>query len=307
MSDKPQQASGDSPGPVIPPFQDKDAGAGGFKSVLQLFLVPLMIVVVAGGIFFTMNMLIGGEPSPSDILEDVASGDSRRRGQAAFRLATRLRANPEILEEPAFRDRLLRVYESTNADDDVSMRRYLTQVLSQAAFPEATPALIQATGDKDPETRLYAVVALGSSGDLAAYDRLSELTQDGDAGVRSVSCAALGALGDARAVAILSAKLNDASIEVSWNAANALVHLGSGAGDAVLRQMLDERYLDGIAGLSADQRVQAMFTAIDALARLERLQPDASRAALLRRIADEAEIESVRGAAMAALEEEDGS
>ena len=253
--------------PSIPPYQEPE-GPGGLKAVLQLFLVPLSIVLVAAGVFVTMNFLMGRESSAEDILERVASGDSRRRGQAAFELALRLRAEPSHLQDPHFRDRLLSVYVAAEGGDP-ELRRYLTQVLAGAEFPEAVDALLRATRDADAQTRLYAAAALGNARAAAAFDRLAEMTRDDDAGIRSVAVAALAALQDARAVDPLTARLQDPVLEVSWNAATSLAHLGSTAGEGMLRRMMDRSYLDQAPGITEEQSAQAMLGALEGLIRLQ--------------------------------------
>ena len=266
--------------------------------------MPLSIVLVAGGIFLTMNFLVGDESSPEEILDKVASGDSRRRGQAAFELSLRLRAEPKLLDDVAFRSRLLAVYEASEGGG-VELRRYLTQVLSGANFPEAVPALLAATHDADGETRLYATAALGNAAASEAFERLIELTRDDDPGVRSVAAASLANLGDDRAVAALEARLNDPAVEVAWNAANALAHLGSPAGDGVLRRMLDESYLSSAAGITEEQKLQAMLTAVQGLTKLEAVVPDPARRSRLEEIAERAPYPEVRDAAMRALKSEE--
>jgi HEAT repeat protein len=288
----------------IPPFQDQQGQPGGFKAVLQLFLVPLSIVIVAGGIFLTMNFLVGNESSPEEILDKVASGDSRRRGQAAFELSLRLRAEPQLLEDSAFRARLLSIYESSEGGG-AELRRYLTQVLSSAEFPEAIPALLRATEDQDGETRLYATAALGNAAAPEAFERLVELTRDADPGVRSVAAASLGNLGDGRAIGPLEARLNDPAVEVAWNAANALAHLESTAGEGVLRRMLDESYLSTVAGITDEQKLQAMLAAVQGLTKLEAAAPDAERRSGLEEIAKMAPYPEVRNAAMRALQSQE--
>lgn len=303
MSEENQEPSSTGKSEEIPPFTEPAVDSGGFKSVLQLFLVPLSIVLVAGGIFLAMNWLVGGEAQPEEILERVASGDSRRRGQAAFELSLRIRAQPELLQDPSFRARLLAVYEASEGQGE-ELRRYLTQVLSQAEIPEAVPALLQATRDRDPQTRLYATVALGNAKVAAAFDRLVELTRDDDPGIRSVAVASLGSLGDPRGIEPVEARLRDPALEVVWNAANALVHLGSAAGEGVLRRMLDPEYVASAPGITPEQTVQAMVTAVQGLARLEKREPRADRYELLRSTAESAPHPEVRGAALRAIDED---
>jgi HEAT repeat protein len=297
MPDSPAQ------GQPIPPYQEP-VEPGGLKAVLQLFLVPLAIVVVAAGVFLTMNFLIGDERSVEEVLEQAASGDSRRRGQAAFELALRLRAEPEHLQDPAFRSRLLSVYEAS-AGQGPELRRYLTQVLAGSDFPEAVDALIEATADPDAQTRLYAAAALGNAKATPAFGCLVELTADDDPGIRSVAVASLASLGDPAGVEAIAARLSDPVLEVSWNAAIALSHLGSERGEAMLLRMLDPVYLATAPGITEAQSAQAMLGAVEALARLELIQSRPSRQAALAEISVAAPYPLVRDAALRALRVED--
>jgi HEAT repeat protein len=301
----------DQPGPNrspsdIPPFEEDAGTPRGFRAIAQLFLVPAAIVAVAVGVFLAMNFLTSDKTSPEDILHKVATGDSRRRGQAAFELSKRIAADPAILQDPSFRAQLLAIYERSEGDG-VELRRYLTRVLSLAEMPEAVPALLRATHDEDSQTRLYAVVALGNARTPAAFDRLAELTQDEDPGIRSVAVAALGALGDSAAVPILQARLSDGAAEVAWNAANALAHLGSDAGQELLVKMLDVGYLSSQPGITQEQTQQAMLMAVEGLAQLERRSSSEERRAALEQAAHQAPFPRVQDAALRALRGERGS
>ena len=290
-----------SPESQIPPFEEEPQ-PGGFKAVAQLFLVPAGIVAVAVGVFLAMNFLVGGEDDPEDILQRVATGDSRRRGQAAFELSKRIAADPNLLQDQEFRAQLLAVYQAS-ANADVEQRRYLTRVLSFADIPEATPHLLQATRDEDPETRLYAVVALGNARAQGAFDRLVELSSDDDPGIRTVSVAALASLGNPEAVPALEARLNDGVVDVSWNAANALAHLGNDAGEPLLLQMLDVMSAEPLdENITEQQALQAMLTAVEGLGKLEQRGSSPTRRERLRELADTARFARVRDAAIRALE-----
>jgi hypothetical protein len=174
MHEQPPQPSPSGPagGPTapprggeIPPFQEPSGAPGGARAIAQLFLIPALIVAVAVGVFLVMNLLVGGERSPEDILQTVGGGDSRRRGQAAFELSKRIVADPAILRDQDFLLRLVGVYR--RSEGNVELRRYLTVCLSHvedlAVVPDAVTELLRATADPDPQTRLYAVVALGNA------------------------------------------------------------------------------------------------------------------------------------------------
>jgi HEAT repeat protein len=304
MSDRPPQPPASTGAePEIPPFQEPHAPQGSLRAIAQLFLIPAVIVAVAVGIFLAMNFLVGSQKRPAEILQAVATGDSRRRGQAAFELSKRIVANPALLDDAGFRGQLLALYQRSSGNAE--LRRYLTVCLSKVKdlsdSPEAVAALLGATGDPDPQTRVYAVVALGNARAIAALPRLLELCGDPDKGIRLVAVASLANLGDPAAIPPLAARLEDPAADVTWHAAIALARLGSDAGEGVLDRLLEPAYLTGQPGVTQAGAQELMRMAVAGLGQLQARAPTPQRLALLQALAQQAPFLLVQEAARAEL------
>jgi HEAT repeat protein len=284
------------PTPADDEFTEEPRSPG--KLLARFFLLPLVVVAAAVGIFLVFNYMTFERRGPRDYLQEVRGGTANRRWQAAFELSRSLgNLTPEERSELAAET--LRVYETLSGKrpDDQLVRRYLVLVLGRLGDPSAIPALLQAAKADDPDTRLYAVWALGKIGGSAGFDTVLESSQSEDPGARKMAAYVLGALGDPRAIPRLKVLADDRVADVRWNAAIALGALGDRSGLPVLHSMLDRAALGRQAELSSEQAEAAMVNAmkaivllhdtesIPALERLEREDPnlrvrDAARKAL---------------------------
>jgi HEAT repeat protein len=125
------------------------------------------------------------------------------------------------------------------------------------------PALLQAArgsaqAPADSETQIYAVWALAAIGDASALPGLLELARAEDPGLRKAVVHALGSFPDARSADTLAAALSDAAEDVRWNAALALARRRDARAAPVLLQMMDRTHLAAIAGLTPEQREEAI-------------------------------------------------
>jgi len=222
-------------------FTEEPRGAG--KLIARFFLLPLVVVGAAVGIFLVFNYMTFERRGPRDYLQEVRGGTANRRWQAAFELSRSL-GNLSTEERAELCAETLRVYETLGKrPDDVLVRRYLVLVLGRLGDPSAVPALIQAAKADDSDTRLYAVWALGKIGAPAGFDTVLESSQTDDAGARKMAAYVLGALGDKRAIPRLRVLAEDRVADVRWNAAVALARKGKHDGVPVLKQMLDRQYV----------------------------------------------------------------
>ncbi|MEP6995590.1 MAG: HEAT repeat domain-containing protein [Acidobacteriota bacterium] len=278
-------------------FTQEPRGAG--RLLARFFLVPLVVVLAAVGIFLVFNLMTFERRSPRDYLQEVRGGAANRRWQAAFELSRSL-GNLPPEERVSLTAETLRVFESLTSKrpDDVLVRRYLVLVLGRLGERSAVPALVSASHDPDPDTSLYAVWALGKIGDPAGFDTVLEASQSEDAGVRKMAAYVLGQLHDARAVPRLRVLAEDRVADVRWNAAIALAQLRDGAGLPVLRSMIDRGALARQAQISSDQAEAAMINALKALAILR----DAQTLPLLEKLSREDPNLRVREAARKAIE-----
>jgi HEAT repeat protein len=261
----------DPPKDPAPPEDDdlteEPRGAG--RLIARFFLLPLLVVGAAVGIFLVFNLMTFEKRSPHDYLAEVRGGTASRRWQAAFELSRSLGAlSPE--ERAGLSAETLRIFEglSSQRPDDVPVRRYLVLVLGRLGDRAAVPTLLAATRDADPDTALYAVWALGKIGDPAGVAAVLESSVSEDPGARKMAAYVLGQLGDAAAIPRLQVLAEDRTADVRWNAAIALAELGDRSGLPVLRTMIDRAALARQAELSSDQTEAAMVNALKALALL---------------------------------------
>jgi hypothetical protein len=248
---------------------DEPRGAG--RLIARFFLLPLLVVGAAVGVFLVFNLMTFERRTPRDYLQEVRGGTANRRWQAAFELSRSLPNLPPD-ERASLTAETLRIFEglSNKRAEDVPVRRYLVLVLGRLGEASAVPALEAAAKDTDPDTRLYAIWALGKIGDRAALPTILEASSSEDAGARKMSAYVLGQLGDPQAIPRLKVLADDRVADVRWNAAIGLAELGDGSGLPVLRSMIDRAALARQSDtLTSDQAEAAMVNALKALSLLK--------------------------------------
>ena len=281
-----------------PPEEDS-AARGRAGALARFFLLPLLVVGTALGVFLLFNFITFERRSPADYLQEVRGGSANRRWQAAFELSRSI-GNVSGAEREALAAETLRIFEtlSPRRPGDVPVRRYLVLVLGKLGQRAAVPALLAAAKDPDADTRLYAVWSLGHLRDPRSVDAVLESSLSPDPGSRKMAAYVLGKLGDARAVPRLEVLLGDPVADVRWNAAIALASLGRPSGLGVLRSIVDREALARQARLSGDQSETAMVNALKAFALLR----DRESLPLLEKLAREDPNMRVRDAARRAVE-----
>jgi HEAT repeat protein len=254
----------ETPRPEDEEFTEEPRGAG--RLIARFFLLPLLVVLGAVGIFLVFNLMTFERRTPRDYLQEVRGGAANRRWQAAFELSRSL-GNLPPEERASLTAETLRIFETLTPKrpDDVLVRRYLVLVLGRLGEKAAVPTLLAAAKDPDSDTQIYSIFALGKIGDPAGFDTVLEASQSEDAGVRKIAAYVLGQLGDPRAIPRLKVLAEDRVADVRWNAAIALAELKDGSGLPVLRSMIDRAALARQAPLSSDQTETAMVNALKAL------------------------------------------
>ena len=233
---------------------------------MQFVVFPLGIVVVAVGIFLLFGRLASEDHAIPDYLNDIRSGSSHERWQAAYQLSKSLKRG-EAKKYPDLEPQVASIYVAAKHDDP-RVRRYLSMVLGNLGDKRATPLLVDALKEPDVETRIYALLALGELRDPAAIDAMVKAASDDDKDVRKTAVYTLGAMGDPQTVPLLVQALNDPVPDVRFNAAVALSRFGDKRALGVLREMLDRSRLAGVQGMREDQQEDAMIVAIGAYSRL---------------------------------------
>ena len=266
------------------------------RSVLfQFVLFPLGIALIAVGVFYLFGKMATQEQSVSDYLNEIRSGSSHERWQAAYQLSKAIDRG-EAKNTANLEPKVAALYQSSKSDDP-RIRRYLSIVLGRLHDKRATPPLLDGLNDKDVENRVYAILSLGELHDPAAVPALTRAAADSEKDIRKTAVYALGAIGDARAVPALAQAVNDQEPDVRWNAAVALAGFGDRRAVGPLKEMLDRNRLARITAMREDQKEDAMIVAMTAYTRLvgKDANPD------LQRIADADPSLRVRAAAKSAL------
>lgn len=230
-------------------------------TLLQFFIIPMAVVAVCVGIFLFFGWMVADEKTGLDYLNEVKAGSQSRRWQAAFELAKWLGAHEGQEEGAALTPSMVEAFRSARGDDP-RVRRYLALCLGYLKDGRSVPLLVEALSDDDAETRIYAIWALGSMGDPGAVAPIMKLVESDDPAIRKMAVYSLGAMKASEAQPLLAAALEDATLDVAWNAAIALAQIGDSSGRALLLKMLDRAYLDGVAGMTEEQKTLAMLTAM---------------------------------------------
>lgn len=245
--------------------------------LFQFVIFPLGIVAIAVGIFFLFGKLASDEQSIPDYLNEIRSGSSHERWQAAYQLSKSLKRG-EAKKYPNLEQEIAAIYVSAK-NDDPRVRRYLSMVLGSLGDRRATPLLVGALDEKDVETRIYTLLALGELRDPASVPAIMKAAGDDEKDVRVTALYSLGAIGDPRSVPLLASALQDETPDVRFNAAVALSRFGDRRALPVLHEMLDRQHLNGIASMREDQKEDAMIVAMSAESRLvgREAMPDVQR------------------------------
>jgi HEAT repeat protein len=237
------------------------------RTILFQFVVfPLGIVVIAVAIFLLFGKLANDEQSIPDYLNEIRSGSSHERWQAAYQLSKALKRG-EGKRVPNLEEQVAALYQSSKHDDP-RIRRYLSMVLGSLGDRRATPLLVDALKEQDVETRIYALLALADLRDPASVPRIIEVTKDPEKDVRKTALYALGSIGDPRAAPALVEALSDETPDVRFNAAVALSRFGDQRAIPALHEMLDRAHLNQIREMREDQKEDAMIVAIGAYSRV---------------------------------------
>jgi HEAT repeat protein len=237
------------------------------RTILFQFVVfPLGIVVIAVAIFLLFGKLANDEQSIPDYLNEIRSGSSHERWQAAYQLSKALKRG-EGKRVPNLEEQVAGLYRSSRHDDP-RIRRYLSMVLGSLGDRRATSLLVDALKEPDVETRIYALLALADLRDPASVPHIIEVTKDPEKDVRKTALYALGSIGDRRAAPALVEALNDETADVRFNAAVALSRFGDKRAIPALHEMLDRAHLNQIRDMREDQKEDAMIVAIGAYSRV---------------------------------------
>ena len=252
--------------------------------VLQFFIFPMAIVAVSVAVFVVFGLIAAEGRCARDYVQEVRSGGSNRRWQAAFELSKLIQSRKDpALDDPRFVPELVALFEDAEKDDP-RVRRYLALALGKLGDARAVPALLKAVApagaDADSEALIYSIWALGVIRDPRALPELLRLSEVEDAGVRKAAVHALGSLPGDASTERLRRSLQDAAEDVRWNAALALAHRADAACVPVILGMLDRSRLGSVPGLTPEQQEDAILQAVPAAALVADAEIESALAAL---------------------------
>ncbi len=237
------------------------------RTILFQFVVfPLGIVLVAVAIFLLFGKLAMEEHTIPDYLNQIRSGSSHERWQAAYQLSKSLKRG-EAARYPDLEQQVAAIY-TQSKNDDPRIRRYLSMVLGTLGDRRATPLLLDGLNDRDVDNRIYVLMALGDLRDPASIPRIAQAASDPDKDVRKTAYFTLGEIGDAHALPPLVNGLSDEVADVRWNAAISLARFGDRRAVSALREMLDRTRLNQVRDMREDQKEDVMIMAMAPYARL---------------------------------------
>ncbi len=231
--------------------------------VHSFFVIPFLIAVFCLLLFTAVHLLTKEEHTVYDFLEDIKTGGSTKRWQAAFELS-KILANPKVIPtENRFVEALAQAFRDSSQDDS-RVRQYLALAMGRTGNRQFLNVLTENL-KKEREENLYAIIyALGMLKDTRASATLYPYLQAHDPRIRSAAVAALGNIGNSDSLAQLKQSLNDSEPNVQWGAALSLAKLGDATGKDIIALLLDRNYLSQFKEVDREEQTQIILMAIEA-------------------------------------------
>jgi hypothetical protein len=293
-------------------FSAEEEPGGWLKTLVQFFAIPMLIVVMAVGVFFGVSLMIGSGPkSAADFAELLQSDTVTRRWHAAFELSARLKDGvPDELRDPKLVAALGSALERARKENQDPPKMAVTTLLLLGRIGDSgsIPVVRDALTDRHPWVRSYAVTTLATLGDLESRDAILKLAEDKDPSTRQAALAALATLEQREGIpyhlspelrAMLKQAVGDREEDVRFTAALLLANVNDRhSALPVLKTMLDRDYLEKIvpnermdtrlSGISR-YRVHSnvIFRGLDAVERLD-CSDDEEVVAAVRKLSDSA-------------------
>jgi hypothetical protein len=258
-----------------------EGGSRSFFGVIvhSFFIIPFLIAVFCLLLFWGVNLLTREQQTAYDYLEDVKTGGSGKRWQAAFELS-KILTHPDLVpRDERFVSELIIAYRGAGRhtagsgdlfnSSDFLVQQYLALAMGRSGNSRFFEPLTENISEQKDE-QLYAVIyALGMLGDKRAAGILRPYLKSSQARVRSAAVVALGSLEDPSVIPVLKESLEDSEPNVRWGAALSLARLGDPAGKQVIRQLLDRRYLADFTQVDQQEQTHLVLAAIQAVAQLK--------------------------------------
>jgi len=278
----------------------------------QLFLFPLLLVVV--GVLVWLFFIASAQDGRSvqELISDIESGGDHSRRQDAYALALKARevaASSHGRFSSEETRKLLRLLERVKDEDD--LEQFVTLALGRAGDPELTLGFMSSLAladDTPPATRLHAAQALALSRSPRALDTLYEVInrhQDPESWeLRWIALAGAANIRHESGIPYLQKALAEPRREMRWSAACWLaIFFGEPSGKDILWQLADWNYLDSERGDQRQELLQAqkeLYMGM-ALQGLHRIDKEKSLDLLKEKARDQRSVK-VRDVAQALLE-----
>ena len=221
----------------------------------QLFLFPLLIVVVGVLIYLFVAAASQDHRDIEELIRDIESGGQHARNQDAYALAVQVASLPpgEYVSAETTQQ-LIRVRERFL--DDKAFSKYITMALGRAGVPELSLPILERLAldaDTDQEVRASAVTALGLHGSSESAEVLTRVASQTKSPeeweLRWIALGGLASLRHSQAPELLREALGAARREVRWSAACWLAsRFADPAGADILEDLVTWEFLDGQRG-----------------------------------------------------------
>ena len=272
------QPSQSGPDDNLPPVSPPSAGF-----LMQLFVVPMVIVVIIVMVCLMFNWLAHLGSKPEDLVDDLTKLNPGS-WQKALTIANML-CDPnqaELRQNDVMADRLAEILQTQikrgeMGDEQIQLRVYLCLALGVFEVNNGLPALVEAaTTQRRPEeiqVRMKAIEALARRADgvpngreslFADQDVMNALLEasrpfegSGDekalnAQLRSRAAYTYGVIGGEESLNQLHRMMADPDMTVRFNAATGLARNGDARSVPVLFDMLDVQQITGDDGKPVD-------------------------------------------------------
>ncbi len=247
----------------------------GWGNFARLFIFPLIIVLVAVGIYGVFQMMLRDRTTINEYVTKMQTGPENERWRAAYSLAQSVRrqeAQKKLTRSSV--DAIVNLYRT---GENPKMRQYLALVLAEVPITESVDVLREGLTSDKPGVKVNTALALGKLYEKSkegvvkerirgTATRIVGLLDDENMEVRRMGAFVLGSLENESVIPDLKKTLNDSAREVRWNGAIALGRLGSSAGEDILIGVLEKETDGAFKELETGLRRNLMKNTIDALA-----------------------------------------
>lgn len=230
--------------------------------VHSFFVVPFLIAVFCVLVFVGVRILTCEKQTAFDLLEDIKSGGSTKRWQAAFELS-RLLSNPKsIPSDDRFYSELIHAF-NHSLTDDPRVRQFLSLAMGQTQKEEMIDPLMKTLRIEKGESLQSIIYALGLLKAKKASMVLVDFLSDEDSRIRLTTVMTLGQIADLRTINFLKKALNDQEPNVQWETALTLAKMKDLSGRGILLKLLDRQFFAKFPLVDSQEQTHILSTVIN--------------------------------------------